>query len=362
MGKGKPTIVNIEALLAAGIDPKTGLPIKYEMGGNRKQSIKILLRILDQQEFCNRYIWKNIPANINSQELERMLYYKGQLIMFFAKDVGKGQFFITPYSLDGGIDFYGRYRSVKPVPMSSGNDEEENKQRKLADNALLTGLHLDILYSPITNPTPEDMTKYAVILRDYTNQLPQSLLPRQNIQDAILDVESECIPYASTNMLASCGTRAVRVSNADQSEEIETASASIKNNALNGETMTPVISDIEMQELNDKSVAKSSDYMLVMQSIDNFRMRLLGIKSGGVFEKKAHTLEGEQDLNESVSGLSLDDGLSWRKSFCLMANSLWGCGMDVEVNPIFKDMKTNDVQVDNKEGGSDNGNNDTEVQ
>ena len=359
---GKPTIINVEALIAAGIDPKTGLPLKIA-DADMKSEIKKLLRILDEQEFCNRYVWKNIPANISSQELERMLYYKGQLIMFFAKDVGDGEFFITPYSLDGGIDFYGRYRTVKPVPMSSGTDENDNKQKSASDAALLTGMKFEIAYTPVNNPSQNDVEGKAVILRDYTNQLPQTLLPRQGIQEAIIDVESECIPYAQTNMLASCGTKAVRVNNADQSQEVEKAAKSIKKHALNGITMTPIVGDLEMQELNDKSPTKSEEFMLVMQAVDNLRRRFLGINTGGVFEKKAHTLQSEQSMNETAAALPLADGLAWRKKFCMIANSIWGIGIDVDIAEELKQKETNeDVYVDSTKEGNEDGNDDTEVQ
>lgn len=359
---GKPTIVNVEALIAAGIDPKTGLPLKIA-DANMKCEIKKNIRILDEQEFCNRYVWKNIPANINSQELERMLYYKGQLIMFFAKDVGDGEFFITPYSLDGGIDFYGRYRTVKPVPMSSGTDENDAKQKSASDAALLTGMRFEIAYGVVHNPTQQDIVGKAVILRDYTNQLPQTLLPRQGLQEAIIDVESECIPYCQTNMLASCGTKAIRVNNADQSEEVEKAVKSIKERALNGITMTPIVGDLEMQELNDKTPTSSQEYMLVMQSVDNLRGRFIGINRGGVFEKKAHTLQSEQSMNKSSSNLPLDDGLAWRKDFCKIANSIWGVGIDVDINEKLKKKEANeDVYVDTTKEGNEDGNNDTEVQ
>ena len=42
--------------------------------------IKKFLRLIDEQ-----YTFYNLPANITSQELERMLYHKGQLSL---KDLG----------------------------------------------------------------------------------------------------------------------------------------------------------------------------------------------------------------------------------------------------------------------------------
>lgn len=361
-----PVLPNLEALISAGIDPKTGLPIKLA-DDNIKHSVKILLRILDEQEFVNRYVWKNIPANITSQELERMLYYRGQLAIFYAPDVGDGEFFITPFALDGGIDFYGRYRTIKPVPFSSGVEDYDKTKYKVSDNTILTGLRFKCLYNFIENPTTDDKKNYCILIRDYTQQLSQTVLPRAQIQEAIIDTEAECIPYMRTNLMASSGARAIRVADSDSAKEVTKASNAIKKNAMSGEILTPVQGALEMQDLFEGQVSKSSEFMLAMQSIDNFRLRLLGIKSGGVFEKKSHTLEGEQSLNEGISSLSIVDGLKLRKNVCNLVNSLWGVGMDVEiaeeVNNQEKEGETPNYYISSssKKGGNPNGNNDSGV-
>ena len=68
---------DLNLLVQAGINPKTGLPIK--LSGSKctlKEDLKKFLRLVDEQDAVNRYVWYNLPANITSQELERMLYYK----------------------------------------------------------------------------------------------------------------------------------------------------------------------------------------------------------------------------------------------------------------------------------------------
>lgn len=47
---------DIQTLLSAGINPKTGLPLKVgDMSGGPKESIKKFLRIIDEQDAVNRY-------------------------------------------------------------------------------------------------------------------------------------------------------------------------------------------------------------------------------------------------------------------------------------------------------------------
>ena len=64
--------------------------------------------------------------------------------------------------------------------------------------------------------------------------------------------------------------------------------------------------------------------MLAMQSLDNFRLSIYGLDNGGLFEKKAHELQTEADLNGGPVGLVLQDGLSIRQNFCNIVNSIWG--------------------------------------
>ena len=124
----KMTDVNL--IIQAGINPKNGLPIKA--GSNPcsyKEDIKRFLRIIDEQDAVNRYKWYNLPCNLTSQELERMLYYKGQLAFFYMEDLD--EFYFMPYALDGTIDFYGRFNTIHPVPMTSGEEKAGKAQAEL---------------------------------------------------------------------------------------------------------------------------------------------------------------------------------------------------------------------------------------
>lgn len=76
---GTPTIPNLEPFYQLGIDPKTGLPIKMGTPNKSKEDYKKRLRVVDEQDAVNRYVWYNLPCDVTSQELEKWLYYRGQL-------------------------------------------------------------------------------------------------------------------------------------------------------------------------------------------------------------------------------------------------------------------------------------------
>ena len=311
---------DLTTLYQAGINPKTGLPLKMAGGDKKhlKEDIKKFLRLIDEQDAVNRYVWYNLPANITSQELERMLYYKGQLCFFYDKDLE--EFYFMPYALDGTIDFYGRYNTIHPVPMTSGTDDKAGK----AQAQYLASKKLKCVYG-IKDPlelTKEDLMNSCVLLHDYTKQLSQTIIPRANVNDPILDVMANCVPYMNTSLLLSTGIEGIRVNDADQAEDVMIANSSMENAALTGEPYVPITGNVEFQELNNGQVGKSEEYMLAMQSLDNLRLSGYGIDNGGLFEKKAHVLQSEADINGGPIGLVLQDGASIRQNFCNIANSI----------------------------------------
>ena len=291
------------------------------MGGSKctiKEDMKKYLRLIDEQDAVNRYVWYNLPANLTSQELERMLYYKGQLCFFYDKNLE--EFYFTPYALDGTIDFYGRYNTIHPVPMTSGTDDKGNK----AQAEYLAGKKLKCVYG-IKLPEElriDDLEQCTVLLHDYTKQLAQTIQPRAAVNDPLLDVMAECIPFMRTALISSTGINGMRVNDADQQQNVVDASRSVENAALTGKPWIPIIGNIEFQELTSGQLGKSEEYMLAMQSLDNLRLSGYGIDNGGLFEKKAHELQTEADINGGPVGLVLQDGLSIRQNFCNIVNSI----------------------------------------
>jgi hypothetical protein len=282
-----------------------------------------------------------------------MLYYKGQLCFFYCKDLE--EFYFMPYALDGTIDFYGRYNRIHPVPMTSGTDDKGNK----AQTEYLANLKLKCIYGV---KLPEDLDEKdiynsTVLLHDYTKQLSQSILPRASINDPLLEVMAECVPFMRTSLLLGTGVKGVRVNDADQAESVKDGGKALEDAALTGNAFVPIIGNIEMQELTDGQVIKSEEYMLAMQSLDNLRLSGYGIDNGGLFEKKAHVLQSEADINGGPVGLVLQDGLSIRQNFCNIVNSIWGIGIWCEPaeNIIGADTDGDGLTYDRNDDGQQSG-------
>lgn len=351
---GKPYLPNLEPLIAAGINPKTGLPIKFGgMKCNLVDDIKKILRVVDRADAVNRFEWEGIPCNLTSQDLERLIYLRGQLCLFYDKELE--QFFVTPYALSGSIDAYSRYNTITPVPLSSGTDDEK-KNKPLAD--YFAGKKLRVIYDLKDLKEGEDISKVAIILRDYTNHLSQTILPRCTLNEPLLEIMAECIPMMRTNLLLSTGVKGVRVQDADQAQNVLDASNSMERGALTGKPFIPVIGSVDFQELTDGNVAKSSDFMMAMQSLNNFREQTMGIESNGIYEKKSHMLQEEQEINNTPVGLILKDGLDIRTHFAELANGIWGLNMSckkVEIRPEQQDSFEEEMKYESSQESSEGG-------
>ena len=343
---GKPVLPDLATLIQAGINPKTGLPRKLgnesQMDPELKYNARRLFRIIDEQRAVNRYKWYNLPAGISSQELERLLYLKYSLCFFYMKDIN--QFLFCPYALSGTVDFFGRFNTIVPVPMTSGAEKEKDSTEYKQRAALLSKLKLNVLKDVIIDLSEineESLTHSAVILRDYTNQMGQLGEPRYLLNDNLLALEADCLTFMRTNLLVASGIQGLRVPDADCASEVDAVSRQMYNSATVGNPYVAITAPVDLQELQPNSTTKASEYFLAMQSIDNLLLSAYGLENTGVYEKKAHILESENQVNASNVSLVMQDGLTQRQDFCNKVNSLWNLGIWCEISEDVLSMDTN---------------------
>lgn len=360
---------NMKIFEELGIDHKTGLPKKFSSVDSKSlmEDVRKFFRLIDEQDAVNRYRWFNLPANLSSQDLERLLYYKGQLCFFYDKTLN--EFYFMPYALDGGLDFYGRYAGLHPIPINGGRttDDEKIMAKYLSTLKLkpVYGIKLD------EDIKESDLTKLTVILRDYTPQLGETIISRQIINDPLLTAMAECVPMMRTNLLCHTGVKGMRVNDADQKDEVLMANEQMLRASLTGERFTPIVGNTEFQDLETGSgVGKVDEYLIALRALDNLRLSGYGIDNGGLFEKKAHALEGEIETQNNAVGIVYQDGLNIRQNFCNIVNSIWDLGIWCEAseNIVQADLNGDGLTYDNDNeasssgaqgnGGNDNGYND----
>lgn len=319
---GQPKLPDINTIIQAGVDPKTGLPLKLGICSCQlKDNIRKQLRVLDEQNAVNRYKWYNLPNGLSGQLLERILYYKGQAAFIYMKE--NNQFYFLPYALNGNIDVYGRYMGITPLQFAGGTTSNE----KGKERPWITGLVKKPIYDIPMELDLETLDNGAVLLSDYSKQLGEMILPRQSIQDPLLDVMSEAVPLARTALVANSGVRGMRVQTEDDADQVAIASSAIYNAAMDGKPLIPIVAKTEFQDLTTGSALKSEEYLLYLQALDNYRLSLYGLDNGGLFQKKSHMLEAEQNMNAGHAKLAYQDGLTLRQNFCDIVNSIWGLGI-----------------------------------
>src|SRR5574344_1974909 len=133
-----PRMYDLTPYVAAGIDPKTGLPTRISTGFEsvNKADIKRQLQLVDQTDALSRFTYYNLPKGITADLIERILYYRGQAMIFHIEE----KHFVLPYALDGTIDMYGRFEEITPLPFN-GSQEDKDK-----DNPWIKGLTFRPMY------------------------------------------------------------------------------------------------------------------------------------------------------------------------------------------------------------------------
>lgn len=355
----KPTITDTATLIAAGIDPKTGLPIKATSGQQNQPQLKSLIRtnieLLDEQAAINRFTWYNLPPGLTGQLLERVLYYKGQGALIFIEELKK--FYFLPFALDGTIDVYGRFLGIRPLPFNGASQDIPEGQKHLKawlNSQVKTPVYDIILPEELKY---EDLTKSAVILKDYSESISQTIVPRAELHRGIIDIESDCIPFMRTALLNATGVNGMRVGGEDEQSNVQAASDGVYSAALSGKKWIPMVGQVDFQDLGASNVGRAEEFLLAMQSLDNFRLGLFGLDNGGLFQKKAHMLQDEQNMNGGTTGLIMQDGLTNRQRFCNIVNSIWGLGVWVDISENVNGLDLNmdgQVQDDQDQSGAAN--------
>lgn len=350
--KNHPQMYDLDMYLQVGMNPDTGLPVKMNsaVASSCKEDIKAQLRIVDRTDAINRFKYHNLPKGLTPDILERVVYFRGQGILFHIGD----RHFCLPYALDGTIDMYGRFEDVTPLPFNGTNDSDKKEK------PWIQGLRFKPVYEvpdfeefaeKSEDEIREFIEKSCVIIRDHSIGISQMNLPKSQTQECILDVMSDCIPFMRTALVNSTGVLGMRVEGADEAANVYAASSAINIAALTGQKYVPIEGMIEFQELTGGSTAKSQEFFLAMQSLDNYRLSQYGLENGGLFQKNQHMLQEEQDMKNAATSLVLQDALRCRQEALTIYNAINGTSMWVEIN---EDAMNNGLNMADSEENTDN--------
>ena len=335
MAKG-PRLPDLQTLLALGLAPREGCMPHEE--------IKKILRVNDEQIHINRGKWFGLPRGLTGNLIERIIYYRGQGLFLYVE--GMDRFVFLPFCLDTGLDIYGRYVAARPIPFNGTAEiktSEDAKNSKDPMTRILSDIKVTIQYDPVDlldiADNPDIMKTSGVILSDYTRQLPQTIIPKYKLTEAIIDYEARIIPYVNTALMSATGIAGIRGISQDEQGTVELASRQVQYAALTGMKWVPLDGAVDFQELTGGQVAKAEEFLLAMQSMENIRLGIHGVANGGLFEKKAHTTDLENSINLGSTGFTVQDATWNRQWFATICNSIWGTA-------IWYEPEENTVGID----------------
>jgi hypothetical protein len=321
----KPAVANIDLLMQMGLMPLCGGELTKGKGKTVYGSVLQAVRVLDEQNHLSRFSWSmEAYYGIDDNLVERILYYRGSGILWYHDALEK--FMFTPY-VGKGLDVYGRYTKCIPLPFTGSTIDEEG-------TPYIPGLELTPVYDiQLEAPDNKSLKDKCIIFYDYSKQLANKPIPRQQLNEPICRAISECIPFTRTTIINNTGITGYRV--ADQSDvgDVEEANDKILEAALSGKRWVALKNGINSEELSSGSgTAKVQDTLLVMEAFDNFRLSTHGIDNGGIFKKKSHMLESEQAMNNQDSSSVITDCLWNRRHACELAMSLYGLYMWCDIS------------------------------
>ena len=163
---------------------------------------------------------------------------------------------------------------------------------------------------------------------------------------------AEMVPFMRTSLLNGTGVQGMRVNSQDEAYQVALAAQAVNQAALTGKKWIPTQGSVDFQEFGTPTLAKAEEYLLAMQSLDNYRLSLYGLDNGGLFQKKSHMLEAEQKMNTGTTGLVLRDSLQCRQDACMIINSVWGLDMWCMPSETVLGMDTNGDMIAGNEDSS----------
>ena len=276
-----------------------------------KQKYRKLWSNYDLNQCVARYVWGNLPAGIDSWNLERMLYFRSTLIGF---EIG-GQQYILPYVVQGELNPYGFPTNVKAITFNG---------REVA------GKNDDFINDYVM---PVDITGTmgrvgAVILYDNVPYMPNGTMPsRYLLNQIIINEMADVFARVNINVVVSNKKIMLEIPDPKQADIVREE----LNNAFGSDSPFAIVSTpFKSNPIQNTSDYNADDLFNTIKNYDAIRCFMSGIMSKNFgTEKKERLVSGELAGNEEEISLILDMGLELRKNFADTMNKKFGLNITV---------------------------------
>lgn len=248
----------------------------------------------DRAQCSNRYVWKNLPINLTSQELETFFYNYGSLC-FFMKD---GRLIISKYATGGTLNPMGMLAKIKPIDFAGHS----------------YGMELNVLQP---NGDAAQGNDVAVIINDYTGSYQIKNEISRSIINSGSTIKDQCTVYQQLiNNIIVSGKKAVAICDNDDQATAVRAQA---NQFLMSGRPVEALSNIDKQKglpiemFNFSNNFDCGNYQTQLDYYDKVRANFNGIPTTPTAEKREHLINAEVDNANSISDIMLYDGLKCRR-------------------------------------------------
>lgn len=319
-------------------------PLDY---GLRYDELFAIMREQNYVETIERYMWTNVPFGLTPDLIERVLFFRGKGVLYFNDAVGKFQF--LPFALNDTIDEYGRYTRCNTLPFI-GVDEvkRDSNSKKRMVSAVMEDLELvyDLPYNEEMLRMIREKKPVGIILNDNTLAISQQPIIRANYVKPVLHMMATLMNIINCAMFGAADHNVLAVENESELKSINQGIDAINKNILNGKRFTAITSPLKIEPLKTSNTADLEGLFNTFNSLSNFLKSITGVANPGVFDKKAHLLQEEQQLNGSNADDIYYNGLRQRQEFCMLVQAYYGY-------PIWCESKRamSEVQAENMATG-----------
>ncbi len=332
-----------------GLDGKTGLPAKVSAGLRNMTNYDLTIKLRDQDKDwnVNLWDWANTQLDLTSQDINRLLYYNGQLAFAYIKEMD--EFVLLPFTSVSNLDFYGRPKYIRLIPYFT--DDDAKKVSKPVHD-FFANKKFRVVNTIKTEVTLEDLENSAVILRDRTPDLSGYVTPQAIMNKALIEYEAEIYTFMRTNLINATGVTGIKVNGQDEEQEVLKANVALVHAAKTAQKYVPIVSKtVDLQELV-QSNGNTQEFLQAAQAIHNLRMTLNGLPASGVYDKSQYVSKPQVSLNAGSidAALVLQDKYTRRDEFCNIVASIWGIGIDClpSENIVMADLDNNGVAFDDQ--------------
>lgn len=325
-----------------------GIPVKCGRKNRLRDpmfnKLKDSLRIIDQQQFITRFKWNNLPQGLDSELFEKILYYSGSAMLFYIKELDR--FYFLPYGMSGegtetGIDFYGRFNRIKPYSFNGSTDgtgeRKSDGKMSRADIYLSTQIRDNITDIPMVATEEEARKIYengAVICFDYTPGLAYWNDSRNRISGSYIEYMVKVLIQTKSALINASGFNFFSVDGEQDNDLMQMQIDTINQDREEGQ-LAAVVSKLlgQIENIQSNAPAAMQDFWASLQSVDNLRLKSMGISNDGVQQKSQYQNIQEQsmDINDAMQ-------VYWncfleRVKFSAIANAIWG--LDIYPEPLL---------------------------